>query len=414
MEYTRFRTRGAPLISHHRYVNEKRYEDCTNLSWTTIDDQPDAISGEYSWMRDVITPEFHKKSSKGEIIMSPMESFHDEGVYTQGVGGWRQKNSGVPITCGGFTYPFVEYRNVSGQGPVVYAIKKGIPLWSPDIRPEGALSGSDINDFIVEHSTKVQSGRGRSDHDLWESLAELDKTVAILPQLLKLLRRQVPRGKPTDLKKDLSEVWLTYRYGIKPLLSDIEEVLKGLKKSTGLVRKTTRSKGIIEAQKTEALNLSGTGYSLNVLAQNWDKVEVRCMSLDEYEATLAFNLGFSMKSLATLPWELVKYSFVIDWFSNVGDFLGSIVPTPFVKQLGSCIVTKRRRSILITALPDQPVAGWSVIRSNTGTYLRTHTTYNRVAGLGGSPKVVMRNNFRFSNLTRSLDALALLLQRLKG
>jgi hypothetical protein len=414
MDNTRFRARGTPLISHHRYTTEQRYVSCSNLTWAETSNDADAVSGEYSWMRDVITPDFHRRSSKGEIFMSPMESFRDVGVLVQGDGLWRQKNTGSQLTCDGVLQPFYEARASQGEGPAIYAYKKGI-LWpAPDIKPEGVISGSDLNDFIVEHSTKVQNGRGRPDHDLWESLAELDKTLALLPQMLKALRGIVPRGNPLNYQKKLSEVWLMYRYGIKPLLSDVEGVMKGLKKSTGLIRKTTRSTGKLDAHKTEVLIHAGDGYNFNVMAENHDEVTVRCMSLDEYEATLAFNLGFSAKGLATLPWELVKYSFVIDWFTNVGDYLGSIVPLPFVKQLGSCIVIKRLRTINLSMLPNQPVTGWNFLRSSTGSYIRTHASYNRVAGLGGMPKVVIRSNFRFDNLVRSLDALSLLLQKLKG
>lgn len=346
--------------------------------------------------------------------MSPMESFHDIASYVQAPGIWYRVLGSPPIICGGVTIPIPEYRNVNGQGPVVYALKKGIPLWSPDIKPEGVISGTDLNDFVVEHTTKVLNGRGRPDHDLWESLAELDKTLALLPQLFKAIRGMVPRGNKANYQKKLSEVWLMYRYGIKPLLSDVEGVMKGVKKTVGLIRKTTRSKGKLDAHKAEVLTLTGGFPSLNVMVQNFDDVEVRCMSLDEYEATLAFNIGFSMKGLATLPWELVKYSFVVDWFTNVGDFLGSIVPLPYVKQLGSCIVIRRLRTITLNELPCTPVAGYDLVRSGSGFYTRTQTTYNRVAGLGGAPKVVIRSNFRFDNLTRSLDALALLLQKLKG
>ena len=414
MDLTRFRTRGSPLVSSHRYIASSRYTNCSNLSWAETTNQPDAITGEYSWMRDVITPDFHRRSSKGEIFMSPMESFHDIATYVQQPGIWYKVVGGPPLVCSGVTQPEPEFRNENGQGPVVYAIKRGIPLWSPDIRPIGVISGTDLNDFIVEQSTKVQNGRGRPDHDLWESLAELDKTLALLPQMLKALRGIVPRGNKSNYQKKLSEVWLMYRYGIKPLLSDVEGVMKGLKKSTGLIRKTTRSKGNLESHSTEILTLTGGFPSLNVMVQHYDDVEVRCMSLDEYEATLAFNIGFSMKGLATLPWELVKYSFVIDWFTNVGDFLGSIVPLPFVKQLGSCTVIKRRRTINLTEMPCTPVSGFDLLRSGSGVYVRTQTTYNRIAGLGGAPKVVIRSDFRFDNLTRSLDALSLLIQKLKG
>jgi hypothetical protein len=122
--------------------------------------------------------------------------------------------------------------------------------------------------------------------------------------------------------------------------------------------------------------------------------------------------GLGTKELMKLPWELVPFSFVVDWFANVGDFYGSFLPTPGYTQLGSCVVSERTTSVVhnVTSF-TQPSYAYNMIRPCTGSLTLTSTRKIR-AGLM-APGLVIKSDFRFSNLTRCADAVALLLQRMR-
>jgi hypothetical protein len=137
------------------------------------------------------------------------------------------------------------------------------------------------------------------------------------------------------------------------------------------------------------------------------------MSLDEYDLTLADQLGLDFKSLVTLPWELIPYSFVVDWFLNIGDFIGSLTPSPGYTQLGSCFVVEREQTTSYTALGTEvPSLSYDVLRPVSGTVYRYRKSKNRYR-MGDSGSIVIKNDFKLTNLIRALDAVALLQQKLR-
>lgn len=405
----RHRNKGVPFLSR---TNQVYYDiwNLTNSSEQVYFTHAHHYTGEGSDMWDYVTPGFHERRAKGEIMMNPLEIRTYRIVDTPGHGHTIRRTAphlvaGVPRQT--------ETRVLFWQGPAVYQTLKGgvsIPIY---VAPVPVLQQKDVSDFIVEKSTELANKRGRPDHDIWESVAELDKTARLLPGLLTSLKKAVPLGKQSDFGRSISEVWLAYRYGIKPLLGDIEGVMKGMNAQLGNVRKTYRSSGTIQAKSYEALTWSSATYGLNIGVDYTDKFTVRAMSIDEYNATKAFNIGFSTKGLITLPWELTKYSFVLDWFANVGDFLGGITPSLGFSQLGSCITYAREQDITISHIGDIPGAGWSIVVPSEGRYYSYVKTFRRSVGVP-LPGIVIRNDFKFHNIIRSMDALSLLMLQLKG
>lgn len=371
------------------------------------------LVGENFQMTDYVTKDFKKLQAQGNIIMNPCSRYIQRVVDVPGNGNTREQISTHLV--GGIPRRTL-HRTKYWQGTYAYHVAKNLSLTPPYyITPYNLVTGSELADFVAEQSTRLLNDRGRPDNDLWEAVAELDKTVKLLPGLLKSLRKAVPVGRKHDLSLSIAEVWLTYRYGIKPLLHDIEGVVKGLEKKVGEVRKTYRTKSSIQRRSYEVLNWNpGVGtYGMSIGALSSDDYLIRCTSIDEFRANMAFNIGLSSKGLITLPWELVPYSFVIDWFANVGDFLGAVTPVLGLTQLGSCISIERERSIVLTHLADLPGTDWTIKTNSQGQYTSYVKSYLRSKGIP-APKLVIKNDFRFDNIIRSADALSLVIARLRG
>jgi hypothetical protein len=145
-----------------------------------------------------------------------------------------------------------------------------------------------------------------------------------------------------------------------------------------------------------------------------DKVLIRAMSLDEYIATKLTQSGITMKGLISTPWELVPYSFVVDWFVNVGDYINALIPSPLYNQLVSGLTTVRTSTVKASAVSTLPASSsLTIVRPVSGSLIATQEQHVRSQGLM-APSLVVKSDFRFSNITRASDACALLVQRLKG
>lgn len=148
-----------------------------------------------------------------------------------------------------------------------------------------------------------------------------------------LHRRKVKRLKRTyesALKRSgiefvdaVSDVWMNFRYNIYPAAKTAEETLK-----------------ILESLRVQFLRFAAFNYTtinLGVLGVDVDvNIKGTCTirrSVDAAVGLLGGNSGrVSANALVTVH-ELIKKSWVLDWFLNVGDFLAAFsVPSTYTQQ----------------------------------------------------------------------------------
>jgi hypothetical protein len=196
-----------------------------------------------------------------------------------------------------------------------------------------------------------------------------------------------------------------------PIINDMNTIIEGVKKKTGNVRKRTVSESqIMRSVSSTIVRDNGLGGIGHIGKQISDKVTVKAISLDEYNVNQLENVGFTAKGLITLPWELIPYSFVVDWFVNVGDFLGSLVPLPGVKPLGSCLITERDSVTNWVLLSHTADTGYSIVRPMTGTCRSGMWSKTRASLV--QPSLVLKSDFRLDQAVRFTDAVSLLVQRM--
>lgn len=126
------------------------------------------------------------------------------------------------------------------------------------------------------------------------------------------------------LSGNLASDWLAFQYGIVPLLHDVvdtaehyaQRALDAEKDPTKpmLVRFTGRAK-----QTKDYVGGVGNGIrgSIKHQARTTMNFKVNVNYLRQAQQTGILNL-------ASLGWELIPYSFVVDWFADVGDYLNRI------------------------------------------------------------------------------------------
>jgi hypothetical protein len=406
--YFRLRTRGkfdTSAVTEQQSLNS----GCAQTAWTTIGTQQLPGIGTVETMGDWVVPGYHHLIQQGSVFFNPM--YRTKHTASRSVGNGTHRQSTSSINCSG-DIRFLQSRDIGNEVEVLYQVAAGLGFSAArTFIPPQLLQWNEISPLITQLSTKVQSDRGRSAQDLWEDLAEVDKSLSILHDLYRSIASVISSFRARNIAASAAELWLMYRYGIKPLVQDAAGVYEGLKKKVGRRRITSRARDSVSRQNTRTVVYTAGDQIVNISEFTSDTVEIRVMSLDEYNATLLFNVGFSPKSILTLPWELVKYSFVVDWFANAGDFIGAMVPAFGFSQLGSCTVIKRSSQLQFAAIGNVPTSGWTVVAPCQGSFNTIIESTQRSTGLA-SPGLGLKNDFRLSNLTRLLDASSLVIQRL--
>lgn len=362
-------------------------------------------TGTYETMSDTVIPRFQSRRAKGEVFFNPMQYEKRVSGISSGTG-WEHINN-VQTNCGG---TLVNKRYYSNPGDddtdnfIASAFGSGL---NGSVPVTGILTPSEIGLLVSEASTRVRANRGLADSNTFESLAEINQTVKMLGSPIRGLNKFLNRNLSRIRAMDGAKAWLAYRYGVRPFVNDINTIVGGLAKPVGRRRKTTRaSLSLSRSGESSAFGVLGS-YRCLVNKQIIDEVLVRAMSLDEFEATLGFNTGFTGKGLMGLPWELISHSFVVDWFVNVGDFLYAHLPAFGYKQLGSCVTIRRRITNVYTVMYNNFLtAGFTVTKQPGGTNYGSIETVTRQAL--SAPSLQVKSDFRFHELTRVADGMALL------
>jgi hypothetical protein len=135
-------------------------------------------------------------------------------------------------------------------------------------------------------------------------------------------------GKGPSLSKSLASNWLELQYGWKPLLQDVKGGMEALKRlnssSSPLVRRVTSSGSVTSTVITPILDRTGQGNKVGshtVVTHSRTKYVLRYKIDDKLKAFLA-QTGFT--NPVNLLWEIVPFSFVVDWFIPIGPYLETL------------------------------------------------------------------------------------------
>lgn len=407
---TRYRTRGK-LDQTATVSNQAEWQSCSNSSFAQIGTQPLYAVGDILTMNDVVVPNFHKRRLAGEVFFNTLAKKQIIASRSNG-NGVQRRQTNLPINCSGINrYP--AYRDVGNQVENLYSVVKTGALCGLLPALVSVVSTNDINNGVVEAQTRALNARGRTDANLWETFAELDKALGSLTGIFKDTYRTMRSRNLQGFVKNASRGYLGWRYGIKPMLSDVNAVIEGLKLKTGSSRQTSRGNVLIQNTQNKTVTYSGSGVVVNILEQAAHTVTIRAMSLDDVDLSTLNNVGFTTKGLITLPWELVNKSFVLDWIFNIGDFLGSISPSPGWRQLGSATTIQEEWVLSISAIGTSAAANFTIEVPCSGGYTIHQIVKNRFPG-PFTPGFAVKSDLRFDNVTRCLDALSLLAVHLLG
>lgn len=212
-----------------------------------------------------------------------------------------------------FQASYVQTWTGYGSGPPEYSLQRGCTGTNPDI-PHAVLQ---------EARAKALDKVRNTDFNALTSMGEIRSTGQTLVDLLglavKLLSHPAQLVKNGASSKKIAEAWLTVQYGIKPLISDCAALADFLnqKVPSALMR-------------VKAVTLDGE-YGLPA-STSWYRFSGECTRGVEVSYTFAVKdpTRFDLWRLGlinpfALAWELTTLSFVVDWFTGLGNFLQALI-----------------------------------------------------------------------------------------
>jgi len=138
-----------------------------------------------------------------------------------------------------------------------------------------------------------------------------------------------------QLPKELADVWLEYSFGVRPLVADIQDGAHELaryftyKPPSKDLRAGFKSKKVIG---TFGWSQSIGGVYLSAVNEISAEVDVRYIGQVRLtpvstplprSQSFVNSLGFTMSEFLPTLWELTPYSFLVDYFTNIGDMISS-------------------------------------------------------------------------------------------
>jgi len=242
-------------------------------------------------------------------------------------------------------------------------------------------------------------------------------TTQMLQTLIHIKRSRFNRR---DIHKFASDAWLTFGFGIRPLISDTQAVTESINAYLNRADHFVRLTGTAEKEWF-------SNYTLNSAWGGWVtrsscNMKVRCRHTLSYRYTagifldvkssnnygVADHFGLELGSLPSIGWELLPYSWVVDYFTNTGAYLEDRFASPSGDTRYLTLSKKYQCDFLVGCTPSMTVPGFLDYHSRGGRGQRfqfDRTVLTSMPHIGWHLKSVDRVASNWVNKTLNLAAL---------
>lgn len=311
---------------------------------------------------------------------------------------------------------------------------QGLCISHPGTLPTPSMGSIDWADLTDQVGSQLD-GHMQVGQNLLVSLVQIGQTINMvknpfggLAKLQKLSRTASLRS----LLKEGSSAYLEYRYGWLNFKRDIEaltNVWSEVRRHMEFLEKTVNKYTSLASQATDTFDASNLCTFSSLGANNTGSVllylkEVRrtaSFSLDVMRDEASLRLGqmdhvirrLGGGEVAEALWDLVPFSFVVDWFTHVNRYVRQapiLWNASTLKRVGWSIKTEHYGYVKSRSQTYTDFEGWSAQEeAEHGTQV-VQKSYQRTAGFPPSCSSVGL----FGNLTKSqiADGIALIVQRL--
>lgn len=251
--------------------------------------------------------------------------------------------------------------------------------WDEDLEIAGPTLSAAFANLKASAESQALSRLSDKKMELGVSLIEARKTISHLAtSAIRLLNlyRAVRKGKFSDaakilginpkrgMTKDMSRNWLEYKYAWMPLLSDIHAAyeiarnglevpltLRGSSQSRDTVSVSVPFRGQEDGSANPSTEWQPVKKSKKVQAQLTCKV---ILYGRVHSAGLVQLSALGLTNPLSIAWELVPWSFVLDWFIPVGTFLEACTATFGLTWMDGCCTKTVSLNTTVESFPPGP------------------------------------------------------------
>jgi hypothetical protein len=132
------------------------------------------------------------------------------------------------------------------------------------------------------------------------------------------------KGRHTSYASDASQRWLEFQYGWLPLIDDVYAAALAFEEKTRV-----RRAQVYRVSSTEFDRVDVSGSPVNTVCTGPGTAKYHVKLQYEFTEKLAVNRSLGLANPIEALWELLPYSFVLDWFLPIGVYLDtlSVLPT---------------------------------------------------------------------------------------
>jgi len=174
-------------------------------------------------------------------------------------------------------------------------------------------------------------------------LGELKETFGLVRSINKLTvdflqsSASLPGG-PSKVARNMARAWLTYGFGVRPLIGDVGQLLATVSDHLEAPKRFVRCHGSSKLEYLESTDLSN---QTDVLGINWVfRDSALCRYKVDYHAGIipftrytadysaASKFGLTWRDVPGALWELTPYSWIVDYVTNFGDVVDDLFWSP--------------------------------------------------------------------------------------
>jgi len=291
--------------------------------------------------------------------------------------------------------PYVNSFELQSSFSEVY----GYPYISP---PQSQLAPVDVQTDVedrVRRKIVEQIKSIQSSVELGQDIGELKQTIEgvihpmrslkehILGYFSSLRKAKARYRKPASLRKALSDSYLEFNFGWRPLAADIADALVGLQNRQHADRypvKASAKQLFAGAISNDSLAAASVGQEANLVAtaptRTTSVYSIRYKGMVRSFAvngrfSAAQTLQLDLPNFVPTVWDLIPYSFVVDYFANIGDIISawSLRDGSVVYLVRTVHYIHRRETNVVLAATD--LAGNPIYADNPDFFFSGHNAW---------------------------------------